>query len=127
MRGRGAGAIVRAMSVRRLFVSLVLVHAAFAYGVAFGAPATAGSDKPAATSKDESAGEGVACRTDAECPHLACGPCTPGTPITKEMLGGPECAVNPCLDASAVCSAEHRCEIGPRTRKNPAVWRKPPG
>jgi hypothetical protein len=67
----------------------------------------------------------VACSTDADCPHLACGPCTAGAPITQSMLGGPECAVNPCLEASAVCNDRHTCEIGPRTRKNPAVWRKP--
>ncbi|HEY6894475.1 MAG TPA: hypothetical protein VI258_09925 [Rhodanobacteraceae bacterium] len=65
------------------------------------------------------------CESDADCPHLACGPCEAGMPITREMLGGPECAVNPCLDASAICNARHACEIGPRTRKNPALWRKP--
>jgi len=118
------------MSLRRLVVSLV-VHAAFGCGIALAAapPKDDGAAIAAATptNKDESAAQGVACATDADCPHLACGPCTPGTPITKEMLGGPECAVNPCLEPSAVCSAEHRCEIGPRTRKNPALWKKPPG
>jgi hypothetical protein len=71
------------------------------------------------------ADEPVRCESDADCPHLACGPCDAGAPITQAMLGGPACAVNPCLDASAVCNAQHTCEIGPRTRKNPALWRKP--
>jgi len=102
------------MSLRRLVVLL----AALACGHALAVPPA--NDVAPAT-------EAVACRTDADCPHLACGPCTPGTPITNEMLGGPSCAVNPCLDASAVCSVKHRCEIGPRTRKNPAVWKRPPG
>lgn len=69
--------------------------------------------------------EPVRCESDADCPHLACGPCEAGTPITPSMLGGPECAVNPCLDASSVCNDRHACEIGPRTRRNPKVWRKP--
>lgn len=82
----------------------------------------------AATDAKTSAGSGdapVACKSDADCPHLACGPCTAGAPITQSMLGGPECAVNPCLDAGAVCNERQTCEISPRTRKNPAVWKKP--
>jgi hypothetical protein len=67
----------------------------------------------------------VDCRSDKDCPVMACGPCTPGTPITKAMFPAPECAVNPCLDASTVCNAQHHCEIGPGTRKNPAVWKQP--
>jgi hypothetical protein len=121
------------MSPHRLAVSLALLQATFVCSVALAAPpaegdraATAFSGASTAMKKDESDAAGVACRTDTDCPHLACGPCTPGTPITKEMLGGPACAVNPCLDASAVCSADHRCEIGPGTRKNPKVWGRPP-
>ncbi len=38
----------------------------------------------------------VSCKTDADCPGLACGPCKPGSPVTKKdsMV---ECAVDPCL------------------------------
>ena len=79
---------------------------------------------PGAADRD-AASEPVRCESDAECPHLACGPCEAGTPITRSMLGGPECVVNPCLDATSVCNDRHTCEIGPRTRKNPNVWRKP--
>ena len=64
------------------------------------------------------------CQADKDCPVMACGPCTPGSPITHAMQFGPSCAVNPCLDASAVCNAQHHCEIGPGTRKNPAVWKQ---
>jgi hypothetical protein len=88
-------------------------------------PAHAAADASSAAAPGEAANEApIACKTDAECPHLACGPCTAGMPITQSMINGPECAVNPCLDASAVCNAQHVCEIGPRTRKNPAVWKK---
>jgi hypothetical protein len=86
----------------------------------FAISATAIASPPDARKLDEP----VRCESDAECPHLACGPCDAGTPITRSMLGGPECAVNPCLDASAVCNEKHTCEIGPRTRKNPAAWRQ---
>src|SRR5256885_2121398 len=56
----------------------------------------AASDVRAAAAPGEAANEApVACRTSAECPHLACGPCTAGTPITSSMVNGPECAVNP--------------------------------
>lgn len=68
--------------------------------------------------------EPVRCESDRDCPNLACGPCDAGAPITNAMIGGPECVVNPCLDASAVCNEKKTCEIGPRTRKNPALWRK---
>jgi len=122
------------MSLRLLVISLAMVYAALACRHALAAPpanedraAVAVSGGAAPTKEGAPAGEAIACRTDADCPRLACGPCEAGSPITKEMVGGPDCAVNPCLDASAVCSAEHRCEIGPRTRKNPAVWKRPPG
>jgi len=98
--------------MNRIAVAVVLsfgIHTA-----ALASPRDAGADPNAP----------VRCESDAECPHLACGPCDAGTPITHSMLGGPECAVNPCLDASAVCNDEHTCEIGPHTRRNPAVWRK---
>jgi hypothetical protein len=105
---------------RHVYISFVIAAA-----LACGAAEAADGDRMAA-SDAKSSDAPVACRTDAECPHLACGPCTAGAPITQSMLGGPECAVNPCLDASAICNEQHTCEIGPRTRKNPAVWKKPP-
>ena len=95
---------------------------AFVFGSCVAAGAL-GAAPPVA--EGDRANEPVRCESDADCPHLACGPCEAGTPITNAMLGGPACAVNPCLDASAVCNAKHTCEIGPRTRKNPALWRKP--
>ena len=104
-------------------------HRAFVFAIvamlAFDSAHAAGDASAAAAPGDAVYDAPVACRTDAECPHLACGPCTAGTPITQSMINGPECTVNPCLDASAVCNAQHVCEIGPRTRKNPAVWKKP--
>ena len=99
--------------IRSIVFVIAAAFASAAFGVENPKPGVVGDDSP------------VPCRTDAECPHLACGPCDAGRPITRSMLGGPECAVNPCLDASAVCNERHTCEIGPRTRKNPAVWRKP--
>jgi hypothetical protein len=122
------------MNLHRLVFSIAMAHAALACGNALASPPASDDRAVLAVSKDSApandsapAKEGVACRTDADCPHLACGPCEPGTPITKEMLDGPSCAINPCLDASAVCSAEHRCEVGPGTHKNPRVWKRPPG
>jgi hypothetical protein len=100
------------MGWMRCVLSIALVCAASASG-----------QQPAASSPAAET-DGIVCRADADCPVMACGPCTPGSPITEAMRNGPSCAVNPCLDGSAVCSADHRCEIGPRTRKNPAVWNK---
>ncbi|MGK3992752.1 hypothetical protein [Sorangium sp. So ce1024] len=68
------------------------------------------------------AGGEISCTTDADCPVLPCGPCTPGTPITKELVAGPACAANPCRNASSTCDARRRCIVGPGTEKNPAVW-----
>ncbi len=100
-------------AIRSVVFVVATAFATVAVGVENPKPGVVGGDSP------------VHCNADAECPHLACGPCTAGAPITQSMLGGPECAVNPCLDASAVCNERHTCEIGPRTRKNPAIWRKP--
>ncbi|MGH8173901.1 MAG: hypothetical protein ACREPX_12225 [Rhodanobacteraceae bacterium] len=121
------------MNAHGFVLSLAVAVAVSACGVSLAANA-AKDDRAAVAPPETSApmnesaatAQGVMCQTDADCPHLACGPCTPGTPITKEMTGGPDCAVNPCLDASSVCTAEHRCEIGPSTRKNPAIWKRPP-
>jgi hypothetical protein len=64
--------------------------------------------------------EGIPCKSDADCPGLACGPCTPGTPIPAGPR--PSCFMNPCLHASSVCNAKHICVVGPHTEKDPAVW-----
>jgi hypothetical protein len=78
-------------------------------------------DRPSVP-RAEAAGAGISCKTDADCPVLACGPCTPGTVITKDMTQGPSCAVNPCLNAAATCNPQHVCVIHAQTAKNPAVW-----
>ncbi|MBI2895327.1 MAG: hypothetical protein HYY06_17360 [Deltaproteobacteria bacterium] len=72
--------------------------------VAFGTTGAAASFLP------EVSAEPAACRTDADCPRLACGPCTSGTPVP----GGPQplCAVNPCPGAVAVCRPDTgRCVV----------------
>ena len=63
----------------------------------------------------------VPCQTDADCPPLACGPCTPGKVITRDR-GAINCAINPCLDARAVCGPAGACVVNAEARKNPAVW-----
>jgi len=101
------------MGIRHFALLLSVAYAATVCAVEVAAPPKQGpvaSDEP------------LECRSDKDCPVMACGPCTPGSPITHAMFPGPSCAVNPCLDASAVCNAGHHCEVGPGTRKNPAVW-----
>jgi hypothetical protein len=61
-----------------------------------------------------------ACTVDTDCHPSACGPCTPNEPIPALQ---PSCTVNPCLHASARCSEERICVVGPGTEKNPAVWK----
>lgn len=55
----------------------------------------------------------VACRADADCPVLPCGPCTAGTLITRERLIGVACAINPCRPPKAMCRADGYCVVGP--------------
>lgn len=50
----------------------------------------------------------ISCTTDADCPSLACGPCTAGEKVTQ-MLTHVNCFRNPCPGQVAVCSAEHVC------------------
>jgi hypothetical protein len=78
-------------------------------------------EAPAAPRTD-GAGAGISCKADADCPALACGPCTPGTVITKDMTRGPSCAVNPCSNAGATCNPQHVCVVSAGTKKNPSVW-----
>jgi hypothetical protein len=81
---------------------------------------------PSGTASGAGAGVAIACKADAECPSLPCGPCTPGAVITREALTGPQCTVNPCRHAEGACSPQHVCVVGPRAEKEPAVWRTPP-
>ena len=116
LRVDGAGAILARMGCKRFVLALFALYAAGTCA----ADRTPPKDAPGVPADDA-----IECRGDKDCPVMACGPCTPGTPITKAMFPAPSCAVNPCLDASTVCNAQHRCEIGAGTRKNPAVWKQP--
>jgi len=104
------------MGFRHFMLALLAMHAM----------AVSAADVKAPKDGPSTSDAPLECRSDKDCPVMACGPCTPGTPITHAMYPGPSCAINPCLDASAVCSAQHHCEIGPGTRKNPAVWKQRP-
>jgi hypothetical protein len=75
------------------------------------------STQPFAPEPDEP----IACKTDSDCPSLACGPCTPGEVIKKEREAR-ECYVNPCLDAHAVCGPKRVCVVNAEARKNPLVF-----
>ena len=103
------------MGIRHFALLVLATYAATTSAVEAAAPSKGG---PAASDAP------LECRSDKDCPVMACGPCEPGSPITHAMYPGPSCAVNPCLDASAVCNAQHHCEVGPGTRKNPRVWEK---
>jgi len=64
------------------------------------------------------------CTTDRDCRPSACGPCLPGMPIPSIMLRI-NCGQNPCLNASAVCSPEQFCVVGPDTRARLSPLRVP--
>jgi len=44
----------------------------------------------------------VTCTTDADCPHLACGPCQTGAVVTRFFVGI-NCYRNPCPGSTATC------------------------
>jgi hypothetical protein len=113
---------LKTMSLRHIAVLAFATYAALACVQARSSPPR---DAALADKGSESANDAVSCKADRDCPALACGPCTPGTPITEDIAHGPECAVNPCLNAKAVCNAQHVCVVGPGTTKNPAVWKRP--
>lgn len=64
------------------------------------------------------------CTSDRDCRPSACGPCMPGMPIPSIMLRI-NCGQNPCLNASAVCSPEQFCVVGPDTRARLSPLRNP--
>lgn len=84
------------------------------------APSAASSAPPPVESSAATTA-GLPCKVDSDCRTPACGPCTPGTPITRETLSGPECYRNPCKNPGAAC-ASGQCVIGPKTEKDPAVF-----
>jgi hypothetical protein len=61
----------------------------------------------------------IPCETDKDCPPIACGPCTPGTPVTTANSGF-DCKVDPCIDGGAVCSADEVCVVRPEAKPRPA-------
>lgn len=46
--------------------------------------------------------EPVTCSTDADCPHLACGPCESGA-VVNRFIVSINCFRNPCPGSTAVC------------------------
>jgi hypothetical protein len=44
----------------------------------------------------------VTCTTDADCPRLACGPCTAGEVVTREHMRI-KCFRNPCPGEVSTC------------------------
>jgi hypothetical protein len=58
-----------------------------------------------------STGDPLRCNSDHDC-VLACGPCAPGAIVT-ETAAMAECVVNPCPNATALCSPKHVCVVGP--------------
>jgi hypothetical protein len=96
--------------------------------IAIGCDLPFGHDQPRARERTarELAFEGEAdapipCQTDADCPSLGCGPCTPGEVVPRERLRV-ECHVDPCIDGRSVCGPEHTCVVSPDTKKNLHVW-----
>lgn len=69
----------------------------------------------------EGDGTPLACRADADCPTPSCGPCTPGTALTREGVYGVSCAVNPCREPRSVCGPAGRCVVGPGVTGDPRV------
>lgn len=50
----------------------------------------------------------IACKVDADCPSLSCGPCNAGDKITQQITHV-NCFRNPCPGQVAVCSPERVC------------------
>ena len=46
----------------------------------------------------------VPCNVDSDCPHLSCGPCKQGDPVTERFIRV-NCYRNPCPGSTAVCRA----------------------
>jgi hypothetical protein len=72
-----------------------------------GVPAQPPAPRPAPLQPDNG-DTPIACGSDADCPHLACGPCTAGQPVTH-LVATVSCTVNPCPGQVAVCSPAHVC------------------
>ena len=63
------------------------------------------------------------CKSDADCPVLACGPCDPGKVLTTDMEElRVDCKVDPCLHNDRYCNPQHLCAVSPKAEKRPTVW-----
>jgi hypothetical protein len=115
------------MKTRRYL--LMLMAGLVGCGGPSGCRSTDSANDPGARPRTESSGapsssastQSLPCKTDADCPPLACGPCTPGEVIKGDRVAV-NCAINPCLDARAVCSPAGICVVNAEARKNPSVW-----
>lgn len=76
-----------------------------------------GGTKPAAAGKSSGppgTREPVPCESDADCPRLACGPCTPGRELTQWDIHI-DCKMNPCDNGDSVCGPANVCVVSPGT------------
>ena len=101
--------------VAALLAALVGCDRLSATGSPDAGPSTAG-ERPLGAAMPEA----YACASDADCPPLPCGPCTPGAVIDKGPA--PSCSQNPCLDARAVCGPGGVCVVNAEAKKSPAAW-----
>lgn len=62
--------------------------------------------------------EPIPCQTDADCPGIACGPCSPGKIVTEREVKR-DCKTNPCLDARLVCTEAKVCAVHADAKPKP--------
>jgi hypothetical protein len=120
-RARLAGLVTRVAVVGVIALAWIACAQRPAPGGSGEAPPVVTAPGRATASPAPTPADAIGCKSAADCPRLACGPCTPGTPITRDLLGGPSCFRNPCRNAESACEAG-RCVVGPKTEKDPAVF-----
>jgi hypothetical protein len=70
--------------------------------------------RPIASIPEEKA-EPFACKSDADCPRRACGPCTPGEVVMRDSRFSLSCTVNPCTNSRSICGPKGLCIVHPDT------------
>lgn len=62
--------------------------------------------------------EPIPCQSDADCPGMACGPCSPGKVVTEREVKV-DCKTNPCIDARLVCTEAKVCAVHADAKPKP--------
>ena len=97
-----------------MFIAAGIVSCKSNSGASGGGKASVDAPKPIASVPEEK-DTPIVCKSDADCPRRACGPCTPGEVLMNNRRMSLSCALNPCTNSRSICGPKGLCIVHPDT------------